>query len=246
MSCEIIQLSAIASLSKKDRKQIARAAIRSRPSRVELEQEPAPRDEKELSTTCKNGRIRQERKEIWRMAEAATRYWSSRLDFQHAVSWAQRMGVPEGRDHPADPEDRDRRANVEKYRAALVRQLLTPAWDAASVAWKQNALARGKYEYTGVKPERIERAIADDLAFLKAHPTRRSNSEAMARNREFKETMRQRIKDVAASRDLSDEDIKGAMTCKHHEIGRFTEQHGVNLKWLLEGKGRIFKSGPTS
>jgi len=128
-----------------------------------------------LSTTAKNGRIRQERREVWQMAEAATRYWRTLLDFQSAVSWAQQMGVPEGRDHPADPEDRDRQMNVEKYRAALVRQLLTPAWDVASVNWKQMALARGQHLYTGVKSERIERAIADDLAFLAAHPVRQSN-----------------------------------------------------------------------
>ena len=36
---------------------------------------------------------------------------------------------------------------------------------------------------------------------------RRTNSEAMARNREFKGAMRRRIRDIAASRDLSDEDI---------------------------------------
>ncbi|SIO56303.1 hypothetical protein SAMN05443247_08248 [Bradyrhizobium erythrophlei] len=31
------------------------------------------------------------------------------------------------------------------------------------------------------------------------------------------------------------------MTLKHHEIAKFTEKHGVNPEWLLEGKGRIFK-----
>ena len=180
------------------------------------------------------------------MAEAATRYWRARLDFQSAVSWAQRMGVPEGRDHPADPEDRGRPSMVQSWRAALVKQLLTPAWDVASVKWKQTALARGEHCHTGVKPERIERAIADDLAFLAAHPVRRSNSEAMAHRREFKEAMRQRIRDIAASRDLSDEEIRPVLKLKHHEIARFTEVHGVNLAWLLEGEGRIFKSGPTS
>jgi hypothetical protein len=50
--------------------------------------------------------------------------------------------------------------------------------------------------------------IADDEAFLAAHPTRRSNSKAMARSREFKDAMRQRIGDIAASRDLSDEEIR--------------------------------------
>ena len=41
--------------------------------------------------------------------------------------------------------------------------------------------------------------------------------------------MRERIKDVAAYRGLSVDDIKPAMTLKH------TEQHGVNVEWLLEG-----------
>jgi hypothetical protein len=34
------------------------------------------------------------------------------------------------------------------------------------------------------------------------------------------------------------------LTLKHHEIANFTEKHGVNLEWLLEGKGRIFKKDP--
>jgi hypothetical protein len=56
-----------------------------------------------------------------------------------------------------------------------VRQVLTPAPDANSVKWKQSALDSGDLEYTGVKPERVEPAIADDLAFLAAHPVRQSN-----------------------------------------------------------------------
>ncbi|UPK35165.1 hypothetical protein IVB18_45555 [Bradyrhizobium sp. 186] len=39
---------------------------------------------------------------------------------------------------------------------------------------------------------------------------RRTKSDAMARRREFKLAMRQRIRDIAASRDLSDEEIKPA------------------------------------
>jgi hypothetical protein len=60
-----------------------------------------------LSITAENGRLRQERYEVWRMAEAATRYWRVRLDFHEAVSWAQRMEIPEGRSHLAvNPDDR--------------------------------------------------------------------------------------------------------------------------------------------
>src|SRR3984893_7657573 len=126
------------------------------------------------SATAGNGRLRKERHEVWRMAEATTRYWRLRIDFQSAVSWAQRMEIPEGRFHPSDPQESDRMSMVGKSRAALVKQLLTPAWDAASVKWKQNALARGEYRHTGVKPELIERAIGADLAFLAAHPVRQS------------------------------------------------------------------------
>src|SRR6266404_6824141 len=66
-----------------------------------------------LSITAANGRLRQERHEIWRMAEVARQYWRARLDFQSAVSYAQQMGVPEGRDHPADPQDRGRQSMVD-------------------------------------------------------------------------------------------------------------------------------------
>jgi hypothetical protein len=66
---------------------------------------------------------------------------------------------------------------------------------------------------------------------------------AAARRRAFKEAMRRRIRDVAASRDLSDEKITAALTLKHQEIARFSEQHGVNIEWLLEGKGRVYRGG---
>jgi hypothetical protein len=64
---------------------------------------------------------------------------------------------------------------VGRCHEALVKQLLTPAPDAASVKRKQMALVRGQHRYTDVKPERIERAVADDLAFLAAHSVRQSN-----------------------------------------------------------------------
>jgi hypothetical protein len=200
----------------------------------------ARRPAESLSITAQNGRLLKKRYEAWRAAGAATRYWRAQLDFHDALWCVQRRGMSEGRSHPA-VDSEDRQALVDKWRAAFVKQLLTPASDAASVAWKQNALTRGKYQYTGLKPERLKHAIDDDMAFLAAHPVRQSNSEAMARRREFKEAMRQRIRDIAASRDLSDEEIKPVLKLKHHEIAEFTEKHGVNLEWLLEGRGRIFK-----
>lgn len=83
--------------------------------------------------------------------------------------------------------------------------------------------------------------IADDVAFLAAHPTRRSNSEAMARSRVFKEAMRQRIRELASSRNLPDDEIKAVLRLKHQEIGAFAIKHSVSLAWLLKGVGPIFK-----
>lgn len=90
------------------------------------------------------------------------------------------------------------------------------------------------------------RRLADELAiagakFLGTAP-RRTNAAAFARKREFKAAMRQRIRDIAASRDLSDEEIKPVLTLKHYEVGRFCEQYDVRPEWLLEGKGRIFQT----
>jgi hypothetical protein len=112
------------------------------------------------------------------MAEAATRYWRVRMDFDHAVYMAQRMEIPEAASHPV-VDSKDLRL-VERWREALVKQLLTPAPDLLSVTWKKAALAQGQYRYVGVSDQRIEHAITDDLAFLAAHPVRRNNSEAMA------------------------------------------------------------------
>jgi hypothetical protein len=65
---------------------------------------------------------------------------------------------------------------VNSYRAALAKQLLTPAPDIASVNWKQAVVDSNRNGYVFVefvKKEHVERVIADDLAFLHAHPARR-------------------------------------------------------------------------
>jgi hypothetical protein len=196
-----------------------------------------------LSATAGNGQLRVARCEVWREAETIREYWKARLGMESAISCAQRHGLPEGNNHPPHNPD-ERWTLLVNWRQAIAQQLLTPAPDARAVTWKKAAMADGQHEFTDIKTERIERAIADDLAFLAAHPVRRSNSETMARRREFKEAMRQRIRDIAVSRDLSDEEIKPVLKLKHHEIARFTEVYGVNLEWLLEGKGRIFKKDP--
>jgi hypothetical protein len=136
--------------------------------------EPAPMAaEPALSFTAANGIIRKERYEVWRAAEAAVDYWRARMKFHSALSSAQQHDLPEGRSHPPVQEG-EWGSIVDKWRMALVQQLLTPAPTAGAIAWKKAALIQEQFKYVGVKPERIERAIADDVAFLAAHPVRQS------------------------------------------------------------------------
>jgi hypothetical protein len=131
-----------------------------------------------LSATGKNERLRKERREVWREADTTREYWKARLEMESAVSLAQSYGLPEGNNHPPHNPD-ERVALLANWRQAIAQQLLTPAPDTGAVAWKKAALARGEHEYTGIKTERLERAIADDLAFLAAHPVRQSRRGAV-------------------------------------------------------------------
>jgi hypothetical protein len=128
-------------------------------------------------TIGENARLRKKRQKVWQMAGAATRYWEARSDFEDAVYLSQLRGIPEGRSHPSvDPCGLG--TTVRRWRQSLVEQLLTPAWDLTSVKWKRVTLAKGQHRFTDVSSERIERAIADDLAFLAAHPVRQSRRQS--------------------------------------------------------------------
>jgi hypothetical protein len=149
-----------------------------------------------LSPTCKNSRLRKKRKDAWRKADAVTHYWRARLNLNTAISIVQLHDVPEGRDHHAATDDHW--SLVQRFRKARVEQLLTPAPTLADVSWKKVQLAQGKHRYVDCADLRsalaggehvksaeqlgrlIERAIADDEAFLASHPTRRPKRKAEA------------------------------------------------------------------
>jgi hypothetical protein len=121
---------------------------------------------------------------------------------------------------------------------------MLPARGGDCVTWKKARLATGDLEKAGVGCDRAQQIIDRDIAFLAAHPTRKSkpvSAEAKEHRRKFKEAMRQRIWDIAASRDISDDEIRPVLRLRHHLIADFAETYGVNLEWLLEGQGRIFK-----
>jgi hypothetical protein len=173
--CQIIQFSTAVRVSPKRHKPIA----------MELEPEPErpARDEGELSTTCKNSRLRQARDEAWNRASRTTSYWRARLDWHSELECAQNRGLADSGSFPP-AADENRYSLVDTWREAVVKQLLTPAPNVAAVAWKRAKLSGRDFRHLAVKPDRVERAIADDLAFLAAHPVRRSNRRSAKDNNE--------------------------------------------------------------
>jgi hypothetical protein len=238
MSCEIIQFSAAARPARPVSDQPALTPWqRRREGKPEL---PPPATE-----TAKNARIRTARREAWWLAERVADYWHARFKWRDELWTAQRYGIADSASFPS-VENENRFGLLGMWREAVAKRLLTPAPTLADVAWKRAKIKSDEFNQLPITLARAEQAIADDLAFLAAHPTRRGiDSEAMARRREFNEAMRQRIREIAASRDLSDEEIRPVLSrLKHQRVAEFVDKHGVNFKWLYEGMGSIFKTGP--
>ncbi len=126
-----------------------------------------------ISTTCRNQRLRSHRRDIWREADAVMDYWHVSMKMDGAISRVQHHETPEGALHPVR-EPKDYWVLVAKYREAWARLMLTPSPDMQSVTWKRAQLKAENHKHTGLKTERIERAIADDVEFLRTHPTRQS------------------------------------------------------------------------
>lgn len=132
----------------------------------------APRRPAGPTTTAKNQRLRSARRDAWRKADATTNYWWARLRFNDAVSLAKDHGMKEACAH-TEISLEARWSILDSYRAAFGRQLLTPAPDVAAVNWKRHQLSKG---YIGADKDALAKSIAEDIAFLDAHPTRNSRA----------------------------------------------------------------------
>ena len=134
---------------------------------------PTPRCEGDVSDTAENQRLRSNRHDAWRDADAAMDYWRMSMKMHSAIACAQRHGLPEG-DLQAPTDHAEFNQMCAKWRKAWARLMLTPAPDMRSVTWKRVQLKAENYKYTGLTAKRIEQAIADDIEFLHSHPTRRA------------------------------------------------------------------------
>jgi hypothetical protein len=128
-----------------------------------------------LTETAKNQRLRNQRREAWRRADAIAEYWLRHLRFLDGIAIAARHGLREAISQQTGNHDESRWPIIEKWREAQRALILTPASDMAAVNWKRNRLIGrnlSQLSSIGLSKERVEKVIADDLAFLNAHPTR--------------------------------------------------------------------------
>ena len=131
-----------------------------------------PRDEQGLTETARNSRLRSDRLDAWREVEAVMDYWHVAMKMHNVIQRVQVHGLPEGELH--DKVDHaEYHPLVTKWREAWARLIITPAPDMRCVTWKQTKLKSRNQRCAGLSLARIEQAIADDIAFLKSHPTRR-------------------------------------------------------------------------
>jgi hypothetical protein len=200
-----------------------------------------------FSPSVRNHRMRQSRRDAWRTAEGLTNFARARMDWHSSLQTAQSWNVAGSNEYPNFQDSQDRIGLVDRWRDALVKQMLTPAPDQAAVNWKRVQMRGGQYRYVGVKAEKLQRAIDADVEWLIAHPARKSvpmSDERKEERRKFKEAMRQRIREVGAARSIPDDEIRPVLSLRHHLIAEFSENYNVSLDWLLEGEGRIFKKDP--
>lgn len=100
-----------------------------REMRRQLRQQSEPATE-----TCRNHRARLGRRDAWWRAERTTSYWRARLDWNSELALAQDNGIGDA-DSFTRAMNGERLALVERWRVALVEQMLTPAPHLAAVAW---------------------------------------------------------------------------------------------------------------
>jgi hypothetical protein len=93
------------------------------------------------------------------------------MDWHDALSISQQYGIADSASFPL-AENESHLGLVDKWREAVAKQLLTPAPDLGAVTWKRAKLKSGDFSWLPIEAPRVERAIADDLAFLAAHPVR--------------------------------------------------------------------------
>jgi hypothetical protein len=175
MSCEIIQLSAFSRPTRPESDKQTPTEVTAIGNRVltprQRRREGKPELPPPATETAKNARIRIARRDAWWHADRVADYWRVRMDWHNALEIAQQYGIADSASFPS-AKNETLFGLVDKWHEADAKKLLIPAPDLAAITWKRAKLKSSDFPYLPVKKERVERAIADDVAFLEAHPTR--------------------------------------------------------------------------
>jgi len=226
----------------------ARTRVGKKPASKVPQLRELPRNEDGITDTCINQRLRGDRRDVWREADAVMDYWHAVMKMDTAISRVQRHDTPEGNLHPIR-EPKNYWGLVANYRIAWARLMLTPAPDMRSVTWKRAELKAEKHKHTDLKTERIERAIDDDVEFLRTHPTRRSGKQGMdpkklEERRAFKAAMRARVTLFAERNGIDKSELAWLGRIKHEHLAAFADRYGLSYEWLLEGIGTEGRETP--
>jgi hypothetical protein len=143
------------------------------PLRVTVSAErPAYLRHEPATITAENSRLRSDRRDVWREANAVMGYWLAAMRMHSAISILQNYGAVEVEQYPfIEPESHG--DLVKKYGLAWAKLMLTPAPGSNDVRWKRMQLLAEHWHYTGLSAEQCEQAIDTDEEWLKAHPVRR-------------------------------------------------------------------------
>jgi hypothetical protein len=108
---------------------------------------------------------RASRYEAWAKAGCETGLRKALNDFQLSLYVAQGEKMPEALLYDlVEPGSASWHASRKAYQEAIDRQLLAPAPNVGAVRWKQ------RQKFSSLPRDRIEKAIADDLAWLEKYP----------------------------------------------------------------------------
>jgi hypothetical protein len=193
-----------------------------------------PKCKEGASDTAENFRLRQDRYYDWRQAASIMDYWRAMMKIKSAIACVQNYGTPEGDMHEFVTDETHGHL-VAKWRAAWARLMLTPAPNAREVNWKRAQLKADKYKCTGLSAARIEQAIADDVEFLKAHPTRRSRG-AIEERREWKAAFRARVTLYAEQNGIDKSELAWLGRLRHQDLVSFARRHRVDYAWMFTGE----------
>jgi hypothetical protein len=182
-TCQIIEFAEFARryMAREDAKPAKKVNAMARYRREQAEKHAAKMQQIEtapetMTATGRNAILRHDRWVTWRERRRLTKYWRARLDWDHALEVAQEFDVGDSNTFAKHGyEQAESAVLVDLWRVALIGQMLTPAPDLRAVEWKRAELRKRHHRFVATVTEaQLQQSIADDVAWLAAHPVKKA------------------------------------------------------------------------